>query len=79
MLIRTQWDGYGADNVKRDIGEWYRVILWQEDVDYLHGEVTVQGSVKHRVQQDMKAKAIIIEVSVEADDEENGVCIVQSV
>lgn len=79
VLIRTQWDGYGADNVKRDIGEWYRVILWQEDVNYLQGQVTVEGSEKHSVQQDVKAKAVIVEVAVEADDKENGVIIVHSV
>ena len=77
ITIKTQWDGYGRENVKRDVGESYTVVLWHEDEKTVQGEVTVMGTGEAKVSRDLKAKAVNVIVSVEADDVGEGITIVQ--
>ena len=78
VAIKTIWDGYGADNVKRDIGDFFRVVLWHEKAETVRGEVKVTGTTRFDIQRDTDVKAVVVQVAVEADDEE-GICIEQGV
>ena len=80
VCIRTEYDGYFADNVKRDLGKHYYVVLWHEKLKAVRGEITYTGTQHCKIlQQDESIKAVVLEVAIEADDREAGITIEQRI
>ena len=78
VRIRTVYDGYFSHNVKRDLGEYYHVVLWHEKPETVSGEITFQGTQDHKILLgDESIKAVVFQVAVEADNEQAGISIEQ--
>ena len=76
VRIKTEYDGYSSHNVKRDLGELYRVVLWHEKPETVRGEITFKGTKDHKIlQQDESIKAVVLQVAIEADKEQAGISI----
>ena len=63
--------------MERDIGKRYKVVLWQEKLETVEAEVRVTGTEDFEVSRATKARAIVIDVPVEADDLAASICIEQ--
>ena len=78
--IRTAHDGYGPEMVARDIGEYYRVVIWHEKPDTVANVVTVTGTTMNcRFTPRRDVGATVGYVPVEADDAARGILIEQQV
>ena len=78
VQIRTKHDGYFSHNVKRDLGNHYRVVLWHEKPETVNGEISIQGTQDHKIlQRDESTRAVVLQVAVEADNEQAGITIEQ--
>ena len=76
-MIKTEFDGYGRENVERDIGGFYTIIIWHECAETVHGEIKIDGTHGARFFHDWEAKAVVLTVPVEADDAKTGITIEQ--
>ena len=66
--------------VAKDIGEWYRVVIWHEKPETLANKVIVTGTTKKcKFIPNMEANAMVGEVPVEADNPREGITIKQRV
>ena len=64
--------------VARDIGEYYRVVIWHEKSDTVANAVTVTGTTKDcRFMPHKDVGAMIGYVPVEADNAKKGIFIKQ--
>ena len=64
--------------VARDIGEYYRVVIWHEKPDTVSNLVTVTGTTKDcRFTAQKDVGAMVGYVPVEADDAKKGIFIEQ--
>ena len=80
IRIKTEYDGYFGDNVKRDLGEYYYVVLWHEKPKAVQGEITYTGTQHCEIlQRDESIKAVVLEVATEADDKEAGITVEQQI
>ena len=62
----------------RDIGEYYRVVIWHENPDTVANVVTVEGTTKDcRFTPHRDVGAMVGYVPVEADDAKSGIFIEQ--
>ena len=77
VKTQTLYDGYGHANVERDIGPWYRVVLWQEKAEAAEAKVDVTGTKVYEVTRDKNLGAVVVKISIEADDANMGICIEQ--
>ncbi|KAL8792282.1 MAG: hypothetical protein Q9195_005161 [Heterodermia aff. obscurata] len=80
IRIKTEYDGYFADNVKRDFGEYYHVVLWHETPKTVKGKITCTGTQHYKIlEQDEKIQAVVLEVAIEADNNDAGITIEQEI
>ena len=80
VRIRTEYDGYLSHNVERDLGKYYRVVLWHEKPESVNGKITVTGTLDYKVlQRDESIKAVMLQIAVEADNQQAGISIEQQV
>ncbi len=77
MTIKTIFDGYGKENVERDIGTSYTVVLWHEQAGSVRSKVSVKGMNDPSIDWDLDSNAVIITVPVEVDRPEAGITIEQ--
>lgn len=76
VTIRTAWDNYNLDLLKRDIGQQYTVIIWHEvDVDTTKCVTTTDGATGSTVSNDTSIRATFIDVPIDADDKKKGITI----
>ena len=80
VQIRTVYDGYFSHNVERDLGKYYHVVLWHERSETVSGKITFEGSKNCKIlKQDESIKAVVLQVAVEADNEQVGISIEQQI
>ena len=80
VRIRTEYDGYFSHNVKRDLGKYYRIVLWHEQPETVSGKITFKGTQDYKIlQRDENIKAVVLQVAVEADNEQAGISIEQQI
>ena len=78
MTIRTEHARYGKSNVKRDIGDTYRIVIRHDNPDSIDNKVMVTGTEKHcHFSLNKDLKAMIGKVAVEPNNPKKRICIEQ--
>jgi hypothetical protein len=67
--LTNKWDGYGSQNVERDIGNTYSVMLWQETEKSVQKKIEVLGAKHFKINKLPSLNAIEVEIPIDPEKE----------